>query len=86
MDSPIQAMKDQDGIELTKGLFEYITRNSSCGQVIIIDNRLPEGANLEEAKIQEMTSPFLPDFKHHRSRRKAVLAGGEQLTVDSLLE
>lgn len=85
MDSPIQAMKDQDGIELTKGLFEYITRNSGCGQVIIIDNRLPEGANLEEAKIQEMTSPFLPDFKHHRSRRKDVLAGGEQLTVDSLL-
>lgn len=78
-------MKDQDGVELTKCLFEYSTQNSGCGQVIIIDNRMPEGANLKEATIQKMTLPFLPDLKHHRSRRKDVLAGGEQITVESLL-
>ena len=38
MDSPIQAMKDKDGIELSNGQYEYITNNSSFEPVIIIDN------------------------------------------------
>lgn len=84
MDSPIQAMKDKDGIELSKGLFEYITNNSACGQVIIIDNRLPDNANLKKANIYHLVEPgFLPDFKHPTKNRKETVAAlaGEQLSM-----
>ena len=84
MDSPIQAMKDKDGIELSKGLFEYITNNSACGQVIIIDNRLPDNANLKKANIHHLVEPgFLPDFKHPTKNRKETVAAlaGEQMSM-----
>ena len=91
IDSPIQAMREKEGTNLTKQLFDYIYEQSKCGQVIIVDNRIPDDSHEENANIitfQE--SGFLPDFVRPTRRRKksssANSAPGEgQISMDDLL-
>ncbi len=89
IDSPIQAMREKDGTELTKQLFNYIYDQSKCGQVIIVDNRIPEDSDEENANVIPLhESGFLPDFVRPTKKRKKsnpvqTIAEG-QISIDDL--
>lgn len=71
IDSPIQAMRERDGTNLTRELFNYIYDQSKCGQVIIVDNRIPEDSDEENANVIALhESGFLPDFVRPTKKRK----------------
>ena len=71
LDSPIQAMKQPEGSRLTTQLFNYIIHNSDCGQVFLIENKLPDGLDTEKARMFSLSPEgFLPDFKHPVKYRK----------------
>lgn len=71
LDSPIQAMKEQEGKPITTQLFNYIINHSSCGQVFIIENKLPDGTDTPKATLYTFDEEgFLPDFRHPTKRRK----------------
>lgn len=71
IDSPIQAMKEKDGSFATSELFSYIVKHSSCGQVFIVDNKLPNNFNSEGANVRTFDeNGFLPDFTHPSKIRK----------------
>lgn len=71
LDSPIQAMKEPEGSQWNAQLFNYMIENSGCGQLFIIENKLPESFTAEKATTYSLSeSGFLPDFKHPMKRRK----------------
>ncbi len=70
LDSPIQAMKQPEGSQLTTLLFNYMIENSGCGQVFIIENKLPENYMSDKATIYSLSgNGFLPDFQHPIKKR-----------------
>ena len=91
IDSPIQAMREKDGTNLTKQLFDYIYEQSRCGQVIIVDNRIPDDSHKENANIISFRETgFLPDFiRPTKKRKKPPTAGnapGEgQISMEDFL-
>jgi hypothetical protein len=89
IDSPIQAMREKEGTHLTKQLFNYIYDRSKCGQVIIVDNRIPDDSDVANAHVIPLhESGFLPDFvrptkKRKKSNRIGTTAEG-QISIDDL--
>ena len=71
LDSPIQAMKQPEGSQLTSLLFNYMIENSACGQVFIIENKPPENYAADKAQtyLLAVDNGFLPDFQHPVKRR-----------------
>lgn len=89
IDSPIQAMREKEGTELTKQLFNYLYEYSKCGQVIIVDNRIPDDSNEENANVIALhESGFLPDFvrptKKRKKRSPAQAPSEGQISMDEL--
>lgn len=90
LDSPIQAMREREGENRTKQLFNYIYENSRCGQVIIVDNRIPEGSSVDQANVISFHEDggFLPDFVRPTKKRKkkspAYPPDTAQLSIDDL--
>lgn len=84
LDSPIQAMKQPDGSPLTGLLFDYMIENSECGQVFIIENKLPDSFKAEKATVYSLSeNGFLPDFKHPIKKRNDPEPIEAQINEDS---
>ena len=92
IDSPIQAMREKEGTNLTKQLFDYIYERSKCGQVIIVDNRIPDNSNEEKANVIALhESGFLPDFTRPMKKRKKPSSASTtpskgQISIDDLTD
>lgn len=89
IDSPIQAMREKEGTNLTKQLFDYIYEQSKCGQVIIVDNRIPDDSNEANANVIALhESGFLPDFvRPTKKRKRSILSRTTtegQISMDDL--
>ena len=89
IDSPIQAMREKEGTHLTKQLFNYIYDRSKCGQVIIVDNRIPDDSDVANAHVIPLReSGFLPDFvrptKKRKKRSPAQATSEGQISIDDL--
>ena len=71
LDSPTKALKISIGEQWIKGFYQYLIRESGCGQAFVIDNALPEGLELENAVVYDLQEGLLPDYRRPAKQRKA---------------
>lgn len=65
VDSPTQAMELPEDSKETAKLYEYMINNSACGQIFIVDNKIPQDLDIEKAKVYTFEGNgkgFLPDY------------------------
>ena len=70
LDSPTKALKISIGEQWIKGFYQYLIRESGCGQAFVIDNALPEGLELENAVVYDLQEGLLPDYRRPAKQRK----------------